>query len=90
MMLKASKAFKSPVKSCLTNKSENNFNFVTRSARITQCLFQCPKTMVLVAFHSGFQIKVLQYIATCYILITTEATEHNGKFDLLYFQYNQM
>ena len=31
--------------------------------------------MVLAAFHLGFQIKVLQYTATCFLLITTEKSE---------------
>ena len=55
-----------------------------------QCLFPCPKTTVLVAFHPGLHIKVLQYTVTRYILITTETTEHHGNFDLFYFQYDQM
>ena len=44
----------------------------------------------LVAFHPGFQIKVTQYTATRYILITTEATEQHGNFDLFHFQYDGM
>lgn len=36
---------------------------------------------ILVAFHPGFQTKVAQYTATCYILITTETTEQHGNFN---------
>lgn len=39
---------------------------------------------ILVAFHPGFQTKVAQYTATCYILITTETTEQHG--NLNFFQ----
>jgi len=46
--------------------------------------------MILVAFHSGIQIKVPKYTATRYILITTEKTEQHGNFNLFHFQYNWM
>ena len=48
------------------------------------------KTTVPVGFHPGFQIKVPQYTATRYILITTETTEQHGKFNLFHFQYGGM
>ena len=41
--------------------------------------------MGIVAFLPGFQIKVLQYTVTCYILITTETTEQHGSFNLFHF-----
>ena len=39
----------------------------------------------MVAFPPGFQIKVLQYTVTFYILITTETTEQHGNFNLFHF-----
>ena len=53
-------------------------------------LISMPENNGLVAFHPGLQIKVPQYKATRYILITTETTEHHGNFDLFYFQYDRM
>ena len=48
------------------------------------------KTTVPVGFHPGFQIKVQQYTATRYILITTEKTEQRGSFNLFHCQYGGM
>ena len=48
------------------------------------------KTTVLAGFQTGFQIKVPQYTATRYILITTETTEQHGNFNLSHFQYGGM
>jgi len=44
--------------------------------------------MVLVAFHPGFQIKVPQYTATHYIMITAEITEWHGNF--IYYIFNRI
>ena len=45
------------------------------------------QTTVLVAFHPGLKIKVPQYTATRYKLITTE---QRGNFNLFHFQYDRM
>ena len=73
--------------------SENFSEIPVKSANfscVNPNVFPCPKRTVLVSFHLGLQIKVSQYTATSYILITTETTEHHGNFDLFYFQYNRM
>ena len=75
----------------LTNKSENIFNFVTWSAWTPMSVsMRKLQTMVLAAFHPGFQIKVPQYTATHYILITTETTEQHGNLNLFHFQHDRM
>ena len=73
--------------------SENFSEIPVKSANFSYMnpnVFPCPKRTVLVSFHPGLQIKVPQYTATRYILITTETTEHHGYFDLFYFQYDRM
>ena len=57
--------------------------------REARCLFQCVNSKQ--RFQSHFtqdfrSIKVSQYTATRYILITTEATEQHGNFNSFHFQ----
>ena len=73
--------------------SENFSEIPVKSANfscVNPNVFPCPKRTVLVSFHPGLQIRVPQYTATRYILITTETTEHHGNFDLFYFQYDRI
>ena len=68
--------------------SENFSEIPVKSANfscVNPNVFPCPKRTVLVSFHLGLQIKVSQYTATRYILITTETTEHHGNFDFFIF-----
>ena len=74
--------------------SSENFSEIPMKSANFSCVnpsvFPCPKRTVLVSFHPGLQIRVPQYTATRYILITTETTEHHGNFDLFYFQCDRM
>ena len=59
--------------------------------REARCPFQCVNSKQ--RFQSHFtqdfrSIKVPQYTTTRYILITTEATEQHGNFNLFHFQYD--
>ena len=75
---------------CGKVSSENFSEIPVKSANfscVNPNVFPCLKRTVLVSFHPGLQIKVPQYTATRYILITTE---HDGNFDLFYFQYDRM
>ena len=72
----------------VTNKSENIFAYATGSAWTLMSVELY--TTVLVAFHPGFQLKVPQYTVTHYILISTEATEQHGNFNLFHFPYDRM
>ena len=61
--------------------------------REARCPFQCVNSKQ--RFQSHFtqdfrSIKVPQYTATRYILITTEATEQHGNFNSFHFQYDGM